>query len=244
VIAVNRRIGGQRFCPTSAAMTRNFGSKCIRKSAPESPWATSIKGFNPQSLAATAAREGTPPHRRCTFFVSTKSTARRVIMAAEAIPAPNSEVIEPIIDSEQTACCVVGGGRPCATSAWRANDRGDECQSGRRTVDSSPSRKGEKTSSAENSFLSSGRRTHSSLPLLDGQPAFGQPTLRQRQAIFRLRHLRRALRSARVSTLKKCLTGATLSATRFFGNYSFEIPPTSGLSLTCPRTSTYHGSIP
>jgi hypothetical protein len=31
---------------------------------------------------------------------------------------------------------------------------------------------------------------------------------------------------------------------RFFGNYSFEIPPTSGLSLTCPRTPTYHGSIP
>jgi 2-polyprenyl-6-methoxyphenol hydroxylase-like FAD-dependent oxidoreductase len=31
-------------------------------------------------------------------------------MAAEVIPAPKSEVIEPIIDSEQTTCCVVGGG--------------------------------------------------------------------------------------------------------------------------------------
>jgi hypothetical protein len=32
------------------------------------------------------------------------------IVAAEVIPAPKSEVIEPIIDSEQTTCCVVGGG--------------------------------------------------------------------------------------------------------------------------------------
>jgi 2-polyprenyl-6-methoxyphenol hydroxylase-like FAD-dependent oxidoreductase len=32
------------------------------------------------------------------------------MMAAEVIPAPKSEVIEPIIDSEQTTCCVVGGG--------------------------------------------------------------------------------------------------------------------------------------
>ena len=31
-------------------------------------------------------------------------------MAAEVIPAPKSEVIEPIIDCEQTTCCVVGGG--------------------------------------------------------------------------------------------------------------------------------------
>jgi len=31
-------------------------------------------------------------------------------MAAEVIPAPKPEVIEPIIDSEQTTCCVVGGG--------------------------------------------------------------------------------------------------------------------------------------
>src|SRR5690349_21444164 len=31
-------------------------------------------------------------------------------MAAEVIPAPKSEVIEPINDSEQTTCCVVGGG--------------------------------------------------------------------------------------------------------------------------------------
>jgi hypothetical protein len=33
------------------------------------------------------------------------------MMAAEVIPTPKSEVIEPIIDSEQTTCCVVGGGR-------------------------------------------------------------------------------------------------------------------------------------
>jgi len=31
-------------------------------------------------------------------------------MATEAVPAPKTEVAEPIIDSEQTSCCVVGGG--------------------------------------------------------------------------------------------------------------------------------------
>ena len=31
-------------------------------------------------------------------------------MAAGVIPLPKSEVTEPIIDSHQTACCIVGGG--------------------------------------------------------------------------------------------------------------------------------------
>jgi 2-polyprenyl-6-methoxyphenol hydroxylase-like FAD-dependent oxidoreductase len=31
-------------------------------------------------------------------------------MSAEVIPAPKSEITEPIIDSEQTTCCIVGGG--------------------------------------------------------------------------------------------------------------------------------------